>query len=229
MAKFAAYLFDMDGLLLDSERVYQDVAVSLLRDMGFDSATAEAEFLTLVGNSGARALARITEIVGDQDKAVVFNTAMHAGVRDSLASHVPLRPKARESLEHLAGQGARMAVVTSTHGHAARQHLKSAGLIDFFDSVTGGDEVSANKPHPAPYLEAAAGLGVDPHECAAFEDSDPGITAAITAGCTGVQIPDLRPVGVPLPQLGQHIAPDLWSALALLDSVETPIRTGTAP
>lgn len=225
MTKFAAYLFDMDGLLLDSERVYQDVAVGLLRDMGFEAERANADFLTLVGTSGARALARITEIVGDADKAIAFNEKMHSGVRDSLAAHVPLRPMVRETLDHLAGQGARMAVVTSTHGAPARHHLKTAGLLGYFESVTGGDEVSANKPDPAPYREAAAGLGVDPRACAAFEDSDPGIAAAIGAGCTGVQIPDLRPLDVALPQLGQHIAPDLWAAVQILAVVETPFAT----
>ena len=209
----AAFLFDMDGLLLDSERVYRDVAVALMRPMGFDPVQAEAHFMTLVGNSGAEGLRRITTFAGSQESALTFNDAMHAGVQAALEAHVPLRPMVREALAALAVQGARMAVVTSTHGANARRHLAHSGLLDYFEFVVAGDEVRANKPDPAPYLQAADLLGMDPRHCAAFEDSDPGTTSAVTAGCQTTQIPDLRPVGQALPDLGQRIAPNLWEAL----------------
>ena len=209
----AAFLFDMDGLLLDSERVYRSVALELMRPLGFDPAEAEAHFMTIVGNSGAEGLRRIRAFTGSQESAEAFNAAMHAGVRRSLAAHVPLRPMVRESLVALADMGARMAVVTSTHGSPARQHLAEAGLIGFFECVVAGDEVKANKPDPAPYLQAAETLGIDPRSCAAFEDSDAGTTSAAGAGCVTTQIPDMRPVGLPLPDVGQRVAPDLWAAL----------------
>lgn len=224
----AAFLFDMDGLLLDSERVYRDVAIRLMADMGFDRPEAEAHFLTLVGNSGAEGLRRVRAFAGSHDSAVAFNAAMHAGVSASLDTHVPLRPMVRETLAALAGQGARMAVVTSTHGANARRHLTHAGLLDLFEFVVGGDEVRANKPDPAPYVQAADALGLDPRHCAAFEDSDPGTTAAVRAGCVTTQIPDLRPVGLALPDLGQRVAPNLWAALqglGVLKAHETPANS----
>jgi beta-phosphoglucomutase-like phosphatase (HAD superfamily) len=120
-----------------------------------------------------------------------------------------------EVLTDLAGQGARMAVVTSTLGDRARHHLEVAGLLGHVEFVLGGDEVRATKPDPAPYLQAAERLGVNPNHSAAFEDSDRGIAAAVAAGCHAVQIPDLRPVDKPLPDLGQMVARTLAEAVSM--------------
>ncbi|WP_299626457.1 HAD family phosphatase [uncultured Tateyamaria sp.] len=217
MMKPAAFLFDMDGLLIDSERVYQRVMLDILVPKGHAPADVEALSLRLVGNSGVRGRALLAEFLdGGVDE---FNAAWHAGVRDSLAAGVPLRPTVRHSIEALAETGARMAVVTSTHIAHARSNLERAGLLAHFELVVGGDEVPANKPDPAPYMQAAAGLGLDPQLCAAFEDSDAGTTSAVRAGCHTTQIPDLRPLHHPLPDLGQQVAPDLASALMTLGAI----------
>lgn len=211
-----AFLFDMDGLLIDSERVYSAVARDILVAQGHGAADVDAFFLTMVGVSGAESIVRLTAFLGSTSAARTFNAAWHAGVNARLAQDIPLRPTVRDSLSRLASQGARMAVVTSTNGASARAYLERLDLLAMFETVLGGDEVSARKPEPAPYLEAAAVLGLDPAVCAAFEDSDHGITAATRAGCRSVQIPDLRPPGTPLPDLGQGVAPDLWSAIDLV-------------
>ncbi len=217
MAPPDAYLFDMDGLLLDSEREYLRQALALLEPTGRTHDDIHAFFLTMVGSSGAESVARITAYLGDAEAAEAFNKDWHKNVAAALEQGVTLRPTVRRTLTALSELGCRMAVVTSTHGHRARQYLGDAGLLSFFEKVTGGDEVSRNKPHPAPYLEMAAFLGVNPTECAAFEDSDRGIASAMAAGCRGVQIPDMRPKNLPLPDLGQGIAPDLWQAVCLVD------------
>ncbi|WP_147104767.1 HAD family phosphatase [Tateyamaria sp. syn59] len=209
-----AYLFDMDGLLLDSERVYGAVARDILVPRGFAADAVDAFFLTMVGCSGAESLRRLETFLGAE--AAAFNSAWHAEVERRVSAHVALRPTVRDSLARLAGQGARMAVVTSTNGDAARGHLARAEILDHFEVVLGGDEVSARKPDPAPYLEAAALLGVAPDLCAAFEDSDRGITSAVHAGCRAVQVPDMRPADLPLPALGQGVAQDLATALDMV-------------
>lgn len=219
----AAFLFDMDGLLLDSERVYLEQALILLEPTGRTREDIHTFFLTMVGSSGAESLARLTAYLGDAKAAETFNKNWHKGVAAALEQGVNLRPTVRRTLAALSELGCCMAVVTSTHGDRARQYLGDAGLLSFFERVTGGDEVSLNKPHPAPYLETAAALGLDPAACAAFEDSDRGITSAMAAGCHGVQIPDMRPADLPLPDLGQGVASDLWQAVCLVDG-----RLGTA-
>lgn len=219
----AAYLFDMDGLLLDSERVFLAQAFRLLEPTGRTRDDIHAFFLTMVGSGGAESIRRLTEYLGDVAAAEAFYTTWHEGVTEALEQGVALRPTVRRTLAALSKQGCRMAVVTSTHGHRARHHLTTADLLKYFEIVTGGDEVSANKPDPTPYLDTAAALGLDPRHCAAFEDSDRGITSAMAAGCRGVQIPDMRPADLPLPDLGQGVASDLWQAVCLVDG-----RLGTA-
>ena len=216
MGSPAAFLFDMDGLLLDSERVYCDIAADLMRPMGFAPDHARAQVLTLVGKSGVGSLNRLREILGDDADIEAFHSTWHGRVRQSLEDNVPVKATVRDSLTALAGAGGRMAVVTSTHRANALHHLEKAELAQFFELVVAGDEVPANKPDPAPYLQAAAALGLDPRHCVAFEDSDPGTTAAVRAGCRTTQIPDMRPPDHPLPDLGQHVAPDLWAALCAL-------------
>ncbi|WP_299551313.1 HAD family phosphatase [uncultured Tateyamaria sp.] len=214
-----AFFFDMDGLLLDSERVYAAVARDLLVPKGFTPAAVDAHFLTLIGVSGDAARQRIEMFLGPDFDLMWFESAWHAEVDRRVAQAVPLRPTVRDSLARLVEQGARMAVVTSTSGRTARRHLDRAGLLSHFEVVIGGDEVRARKPDPAPYLHAAAALNVDPTRCAAFEDSDSGITAAVGAGCIAVQVPDLRDPDQPLPDLGQYVARDLWRAVALVTGV----------
>lgn len=208
-----AFLFDMDGLLIDSERVYSAVARDILVPRGHAAGAVDTFFLTMVGVSGAQSVERLIRYLGSEAAAADFNAAWHAEVARRLQDHIPLRPTVQDSLARLSGQGARMAVVTSTNGASARGHLDRAGLLPHFELVLGGDEVSARKPDPAPYLEAAAALGLAPDLCAAFEDSDHGITAAARAGCMAVQVPDMRPADAPLPQLGQHVRADLWAAI----------------
>lgn len=208
--------FDMDGLLLDTERVLLGLASDLLTPQGYDFIKTERFFLTLIGWSKADTHARLTEFLGAADRATTFYDQWYAALRQRMSQDVPLRPTVRETLEDLRARDVRMAVVTSTQQDLAEEHLHVAGVRPFFEHVVAGDMVTANKPDPAPYVEAAGRMGVRPHICYAFEDSDAGITSAMAAGCQAVQIPDLRDGRMPLPSLGQLIAPDLRTAVEAL-------------
>ena len=213
-----AYLFDMDGLLLDTERVYMGVLTSLLVERGWSEAAGRELGLSLVGKSGAAANDIIVDRVG-ADALETFKPEWMARVKAEIDVGVPVKATVREVLGELSAAGARMAVVTATWGKQARHHLELAGLLGHFETVVGGDEVTANKPDPAPYLEGARRMGVDPTGCAVFEDSDAGTTAGVRAGCRVVQIPDLRPVGVPLPDLGQLVAGTLAEGLGKIRGI----------
>jgi HAD superfamily hydrolase (TIGR01509 family) len=221
----AAVLFDMDGLLLDSERVYRAVLTELLLPFGHTASAIETLFLSLVGVSGTPSRALLRPYVPHDLEA--FDAAWHGGVRARLSTGVLLRPTVRESVTALKQAGVSMAVVTSTHGAAARRHLEHAGLLKHFEFVVAGDEVTATKPDPAPYLQAAATLGIDAARCAAFEDSDAGTTSAARAGCITTQIPDLRPTDRALPDLGQHVAPNVWAGLQQLGLLNETVNSNT--
>ncbi len=208
-------LFDMDGLLLDTERAAQAafVALSAAYERTFDEMSDF--FLTLVGTSSAVTRDRVSAFLPGVDPNE-FGRAWERNMRQQLAERVPVMPHARDVLHRLSARGHPMAVVTSTSGDRARDHLDRAGIAHHFRAVVGGDEVAGNKPDPAPYLAGAAAIGADAQACIAFEDSDIGVKSARAAGCTVVQIPGLRPADRPLPKFGQHIATDLRHAVSLL-------------
>lgn len=207
------FLFDMDGLLLDTERVCRKAFVATTQQFDAASDTDATFYLTLVGSSFARTQVMLKEYLPNHVDTERFDTEWHANLRARLESDVPVKPHVAEVLAELTEHGHRMAVVTSTHKKNALRHLDKAGLLKHFEYVTGGDEVSENKPHPAPYLETAERLGLGIQNCFAFEDSDFGITAAVNSGALATQIPDLRPADRPLPTLGQKVAPDLRKAM----------------
>ena len=216
MAGMAVFLFDMDGLLLDTEREHWVAFQETMDRLGIASGQDYPFFLSLVGASGKETRNRLTDYLTGHVTMEVF-LAVWDEIADARAeADVPVKPFVRESLARLSQDGHRMAVVTSTQRARAETKLDKAGLLNAFELVTGGDDVSANKPDPAPYVETATRLGVAPETCFAFEDSDRGIEAAVRAGCLSTQIPDMRPEGLALPDLGQRVAADLNAALSQL-------------
>lgn len=220
----AAFLFDMDGLLLDTERVYLNAFEECGTAFGLKEGQAHTLYLSLVGHSGAESGRRMAAVLEPDISVSAFETRVVELIEAKLAQGMPVRPTVRDTLARLREKGAEMAVVTSTKGDNARSHLDQAGLLDHFQFVLGGDEVSANKPDPAPYREAAARFGFDPKHCAAFEDSDPGVTAAAKAGCLAVQVPDLRPSDRPFAEVGQMFAETLHHAVSLAEDEMARLR-----
>ena len=212
LSRPAAFLFDMDGLLLDTERMFMQAFVTLTSEIGIAAERAEAFFATLVGSSSAHTTARLVEFLPEGIDFAAFDQAWRSLHRENARAGLPVKAHAREILTAIRATQIPVAVVTSTHAETAHHHLDQAGLLPFFETVCAGDEVAANKPDPAPYLEAARRLGVAASDCVAFEDSDMGTTAAVRAGCYTFQVPDLRPADQPLPNLGQVIVPDLGEA-----------------
>ncbi|MEO9827328.1 MAG: HAD family phosphatase [Paracoccaceae bacterium] len=209
---FKAALFDMDGLLLDTERVGMDVFRTLMAAYDVTAQASDTLYRNVVGTSFANTRARVIEAVPHVD-IDAMDADWAAGVEAAMAKAVPLRPRVLETLSALHEKRVPMAVVTTTRTPRARHHLERAGLLPFFVDVIGFDRVSAPKPDPAPYTMGAQVVGFDPGHCAAFEDSDPGVHSATAAGCTVWQIPDLRPKDRAFPLLGQSIATDLREAV----------------
>ncbi len=205
-------LFDMDGLLLDTERVGLDAFKTIVAAYGMGPAEAEAFYISVIGTSDANTQEQVRATFPGVD-VEAMSQAWYQAVDERMHAAVPLRPTVAETLNGLAARGVPMAVVTSTHARRARAHLDQAGLLSLFVEVIGGDQVSAPKPDPAPYIAGAAALGLRPENCAAFEDSDTGTRAAAAAGCAVWQIPDLRAPDQPFPDLGQSIATTLAEAV----------------
>ena len=188
--KFEAAIFDMDGLLLDTERVCMSIFKEACRAQNVPF--LEEVYLSIIGRNSAGIEAVIREGYGPD----LDYPALHVEWRDrynAVVKHqaIPVKDGVVELLTWLKANNVPTAVATSTQKEVAEIKLRLAGLDHFFDNLTTGCEVQRGKPHPEIYLLAAERLKVNPKRCLAFEDSNNGVRAAIAADMLTYQVPDL--------------------------------------
>jgi HAD superfamily hydrolase (TIGR01509 family) len=191
VADLAAVLWDMDGTLVDSESLWSITMADLAAHLGGELSAETREELT--GSSLRRTVTTVRREVGvpDPDDAAGID-ADGRWLLDRtyalFARGLPWRPGAREALATARAAGLRTALVTSTYRELTEVALDTIGR-EFFDVTVCGDEVSATKPDPAPYLRAAELLEVDPAQCVAVEDSPSGTESAVAAGAAVLVVP----------------------------------------
>jgi HAD superfamily hydrolase (TIGR01509 family) len=188
----AAVLFDMDGLLIDSERVAMAALDVAARAINWAVPASVGQRLIGLGrDSGSVVLA---QSLGDDFPLEAFWQAWYAEYVARVDEGVPAKAGAENALIALQRAGIRAAVATSTHTPHALLKLEKAGLLPYFDAVVGRDAVPNGKPAPDLYLEAARRLNVNAAHCWAFEDSLPGLTAALSAGAKTHWVPDIAEI-----------------------------------
>jgi len=213
----AGVIFDMDGLLLDSERLARDSFVHACAAHGWQ---ADLEvYARCIGSNYEVTEQILRDHFGPDfpyaDIDASWSSHYHARLAEA---PVPVKAGALELLEYLAAAEVPLALATSTRRHTAEGKLRAAGLLDYFRHSVCGGETARGKPHPDPYLAAADGLGLDPGRCLALEDSENGVRSAHAAGCLVIQVPDLVPPGPEIEALGHLILTSLAEVLPLLRS-----------
>ncbi len=213
----AALVFDMDGLLLDTERIALDTFEAACRANGV---TVEREvYFTCVGSRGD---AILRSALGAAFPFDAVNHAWSALYRERVMRRaVNVKAGALALLELAQRLGVPVGLATSTRTELARHKLELAGLTRFFQVVIGGDAVTHGKPHPESYLAATDALGQPPSRCWALEDSDNGVRAAHAAGCFVVQVPDLVQPSASLRNLGHRVVADLHEVVRLLQAARS--------
>lgn len=186
-----AVLFDMDGLLIDSERMWFEVETEVMAWLGGPWGPEHQE--KMVGGSLGRAAAYMLSLVGPVASREEVERRLVEGMRERLRESAPLMPGAKELLGEVRAAGLPTALVSSSHRVLIEAVLDGVGRENF-DVTVAGDEVARHKPDPEPYLTAAARLAVDPRRCVALEDSPTGVAAAEAAGCVTVAVPGVVPV-----------------------------------
>lgn len=195
----AAVLFDMDGLLIDSERIAQEVSREASLRLGL--VLPERVALRMIGLSRDALQSMVVAELGRDFPFEPFQKEWEARYHERIARGVPVKAGVIEALAALAAAGLPCAVATSTHTAFARYKLEQAGLLGHFSVVVGRDAVPNGKPAPDLYLHAAKQLGMAAKHCWAFEDSLPGLTAAAASGARTHWVPDLA-------QIAAHELPD---------------------
>lgn len=185
-----AFIFDMDGLMFDTERVFVGAWDYAGEKMGLGKSGYMC-MKTLGMNTPACEQAWRDEFGEDVDIA-----AMWVYSREYLDDYyskyaVTVKKGLYDLLTYLKRKGYKLAVASSTKREKVERHLTSTNVRQYFDAVIAGDMVEKSKPEPDIYLKAAAALGVKPEECYALEDSRNGLLSANAAGCKAIMVPDL--------------------------------------
>ncbi|HEY9064821.1 MAG TPA: HAD family phosphatase [Burkholderiaceae bacterium] len=218
MPPFRAAVFDMDGLLLDSERPVRDAWLQAAAE--HQVALSVADYLTVVGRNERDSRVRLLELFGDDAELLGAVRRRADGLLAERfgAAPFPVKPGAQRLLQALNDAKIPCAVASSTAHDEVHRRLERAGLRRHFAAICGGDEVAHGKPAPDLYQLAIRRLEADAARSVAFEDSNYGARAAMAAGLAVVVVPDLKP---PEPAWQAH-------CLATLESLDDAYRQRAA-
>ena len=185
-------VFDMDGVLVDTERMGQ----AIWREAGaMMNCPGPAENYThFIGRSWPDSQREMIRLFGEDFPIEEFYRNCHLVANRRLAEEgVPMKPGVFELLDFLKERNIPLGVATSTLRDRAMKRLESAGLLPYFRTVTTGDQVEHSKPDPEIYRKACRSLGLDPATAMAVEDSRNGILSSHGAGMMAVMVPDMIP------------------------------------
>jgi beta-phosphoglucomutase-like phosphatase (HAD superfamily) len=187
-----AVVFDMDGLMLDTEPTYKAAWQQACTDLGFT--LDDAAYARLVGRITEDCETELIQRFGSGFPMSRFRVRWPELWRASVRlGGIQCKPGLLTLLGLLDDYGLPRAIATSSEAEYAEFSLRSAGLGGRFDVVVTSEDVADGKPAPDVFLEAARRLSVRPNDCVALEDSDAGVWAASQAGMTTICVPDLRP------------------------------------
>ncbi len=185
-----AVIFDMDGVLIDTEKHYNAAWCQAATEAGFPFTREHALLLRSCEAKEGEKL--MQGIFGPSFDYYAIRERRRELVRERLAQYgLEKKPRVEETLRFLRAKGIKTAVATATALDITKSHLTTIGVCDLFDSIVSAKNVAHGKPEPDVYLYACEQIGERPQDCMAVEDSPNGIMAAYRAGLRTVMVPDL--------------------------------------
>lgn len=220
----AAVVFDMDGVLFDTETQYEKAALAAAREVGIDMTSAF--FRSTVGSPWPVVRQQLIDHYGPGLAVDELSEISRRIFRELTETQEILKPGVLELLDLLDELGLLRAVATSSARATVERHLQRHGLADRFAGIAAHGDYDRHKPHPDPFLRAAELLGVAPQSCLAIEDSHHGVRSAAAAGMMTVMVPDLLPATDEICALCLHVVPDLHGVRHLLSGSSSAFPAG---
>ncbi|BBK31103.1 HAD superfamily hydrolase (TIGR01509 family) [Stella humosa] len=220
----AAVIFDMDGLIFDTEALYQEAFLAAAVAGGHDLPAAVIH--GTIGVPWVRSRVLLLEQMGPDFPIDAYFAGMVGHFDLLAATQLRLKPGVVELLDLLDRLAMPRCIATSSAHSTVQSHLAAHGLTERFHAVIGHGDYAAGKPAPDPFLTAARRLGVEPGRCLALEDSHNGVRSAAAAGMMTFMVPDLL---VPTPEIHSlctGVVPDLHAVCALIQAASAAIPAG---
>lgn len=212
-------LFDMDGVLLDTERLGSRLLPEVSARHGYT--LPDGLYMRILGTTSLLSRRIMMSELGDEyPYELIMKEFLGTFVELARRGELPLKPCVADCMEGLRARGIRRALVTSTDREVVSVYLDGIHeLHDAFDVTVCGSEVERSKPEPDIYLEAARRLGLEPGSCIGVEDSRNGLRSLTAAGCVRVMAPDLLPFDESFHGLTDYVINDLGALCPLIDRI----------
>lgn len=211
---FKAAIFDMDGLILDSERTVLNIWEKIGEKYGFENIRAYG--ISVIGKNKKATIDEFERVYGEsgvpyeKELRAVYNEMAQKG-------EVPLKPNTLELLNAMKSAGMKIAIASSSTREEITSQLGTLGALELFDAVVSGDQVTRSKPDPEIFLKACDALNVKPEESLGLEDSYNGVRSCKASGLYTIMVPDLIAPNDEMKDLADIILPSLKDVQAFLN------------
>lgn len=210
-----AVIFDMDGVLFDTERVCMKAWMAVAREWGLPG--MEELFRRVIGLNANDSRQIVLKAYGEDFDYPAFRQETADCFQKYIREDgLPVKPGVPEILEWLKGSGYRVGLASSTRSESVLSHLRQAEMEDYFSVVITGDMIEHSKPQPDIYLLACSKLEVEPEQAYAIEDSPNGIRSAHAAGMWTIMVPDMIAPDEEMRRLSRVILKDMAEVLGYL-------------
>lgn len=211
---FKAAIFDMDGLILDSERTVLNIWEKIGEKYGFENIRAYG--ISVIGKNKKATIDEFERVYGEsgvpyeKELRAVYNEMAQKG-------EVPLKPNTLELLNAMKSAGMKIAIASSSTREEITSQLGPLGALELFDAIVSGDQVTRSKPDPEIFLKACDALNVQPEESLGLEDSYNGVRSCKASGLYTIMVPDLIAPNDEMKELADIILPSLKDVQAFLN------------